>query len=200
MKNDFVFSPPDILSYPDIVNARFGEVKKGKLAIRLHGQNLTDEAFEAYSELMDKFELPIAFYPYCECMINSNRVFGQPNPICEVTLLTGNYVDLVRHLNFGVVFYDLDRLEGMQLRNDVGSAFMEAFVDDLKSVGLLKSNGMFIDVNKSWSYFSNYRGMPLAFPEDHRKSIEELKITLDNDLSVMLDSIYQVDKMELMSK
>lgn len=191
----------DFLEYPLVVNAELNKLKNGdKLVVHFKGQDLTDEAIQAYCELMDKFSLPLAFYPYCECMGSANRVFANPNPIVEVKLLTGNYINLVRHLNFGVVFYDVEQLQLMRFRMSAKSAFFEDLIDQLSSINALISNGLFIDVHESWKYFLRYRSMPLVLPESYRDDLAALKLTLDNDVTKILNFIYNIDLNELESE
>lgn len=191
----------EFLEYPIVVNSELNKLKNGdQLVVHLKGQDLTDEAIAAYTELMDKFELPLAFYPYCECMGSANRVFANPNPIMEVKLLTGNFINLVRHLNFGVVFYDVTRMQLMRFRVDARSAFFEALIDDLASINALVSNGLFIDVFESWTYFPKFRSMPLVMPETYKDDLAALNLKLDNDVTKILNFIYNTDLNELESE
>lgn len=163
----------------------------GPLMVAVEGQEVPEEAAEAYLAMMRRFSLGFAFFPYCMAFPGVNRAFGRPNPIMEVTAEDGSVVDCARQVNPGLMFFDPERMFGVRFDDTVGSAFMEKFVDDLASVGGIPSNGMFLDVHGSSSMVPEYRRSAVQVGRDHDLDVRALNLKVDSRTDAVVERIRQ---------
>lgn len=177
---------------PSIINKRID--KGGKFCFAINGQTVSKEVSEAYFDMMDDFNIGFAFYPYSECIKTVNTVFGKYNPILEIRMVDGTYVHAVRQINYGAMFFDCEKFDSIKLDENMKFAFMDKFADDLASTGAIPSNGMFIDLFESWTYFKPYRKSVMQYTPEYQKEIENSGIKLDNDTSRILKFINEYQK------
>ena len=161
----------------------------------VNGQRVSDEAFEAYENLMKKFEIGFAFYPYSEVINSTSNVFEKRNPLIEITMVNGDKIHVARQINFGAMFFNPELIEGMRIDVEYKYAFMDKFADDLASIGAIPTNGMFIDVYESWKLFSKYRRGHIACDmKQYHNELKKSGIVLDNDTSKLIKHIDNIQE------
>lgn len=181
-------------SLPAKINRFFDKEKNGKVIVCVADHPTSTEAEEKYSELLDAYELGLAFYPYSEAVPFVNIVIGRKNPISEIRLLSGQYIDVARFINLGWIMFDLDRLGDLRFNENLKAMFFDDFFNRCVATGNLPSNGMFIDVHQSWNYFQKYRKSPInIIKEDLEKESKELNIKLDCSTRSVLKRVHDCE-------
>lgn len=146
-------------------------------------------AFEAYWHLSESFDLPFAFYPYSEMILEANRIFGAPNPAISVKMADNIYVDIVRQLNVSCMFFNPKFIGNIRMCDS--KIFMEKFINDLFNSKLLCSNTLFTDVHDSHTLFAKYRGgFSITYGNDYFAELKTQKFEYDHSTDKILNMIH----------
>ena len=188
------YDPASFSNLPSLINEMIDR-SNSIFCFAVIGQNVSDDAFKAYSEFMKKFEIGFAFYPYSEVIESSSNVFGRRNPLIEIEMINGEKLHVARQINFGAMFFDPEMFSGMKLDTKYKFAFMDKFVDDIASIGAIPTNGMFLDIYESWKLFSKYRrGGIQCDSKKYSEEISDMKLTLDNTTSKIVKHINHIQE------
>ena len=134
-----------------------------------------DEFFQKYKEVLERFDLPYAFYPY---YIHFNKVLKRyisyPNPRMRINIANKPAFDVVNQTSYGMVILDTEKLKLINFKfNELYEKcfYIQQLIEECFKNNLYFSSCWYIDVYESYKLVND--SLKDGFKIDINKFSEE---------------------------
>lgn len=159
--------------------------------------NNKDDFFSKYKNLLEKFNLPYAFYPY---YIHFNKVLKRyisfPNPRMRIKINNKNGFDVVNQTAYGMVILNMEKLKTINFKFNESYEkcfYIQQLIEECYKNNLYFSSSWYIDVFESYnlvndSFKEGYKIDIKNFTEEKTKFFSSYKQEKE-DLNKFLEKL-----------
>ena len=135
----------------------------------------SDEFFQKYKNLLERFDLPYAFYPY---YIHFNKVLKKyisyPNPRMRVNINGKAAFDVINQTAYGMVILDMEKIKSINFKfNELYEKcfYIQQLIEECYKNNLYFSSCWYIDVFESYKMLKST--LKEGYKIDMKKFAEE---------------------------
>lgn len=137
---------------------------------------LNVDVFQKYIELMEKLNIPVAFYGFYKL---SNRLFnGKPNPIINVKI-NDDRVAVNRTATEGLICIDLEKIGDTRFNTKYKNARLQIFLYELSVKNLIPFYGLYFDIKDSYKYFEEVTDITKVLIQEANETKKNINTELD---------------------
>jgi len=157
------------------------------------------EGFKKYIELMDKFKIGVAYYPYDKVNIVLNTI---QNPCLIIRLNEKNEeVYIARNVGSILTAYDLT-INNLEYDEDLMMTEAEEYVHRCSKNNIIPYFGLHFDIPKSWEYFRRNPGykteriksQEILSMDKNMVARKGLVIEFQSDATDLLIYLFEIEK------